>query len=106
MIVETVKASHSNGLGDVAEWLRSGLQIRAKTPQKQRSQRETIPPNNREHPMNLGNRFSDQRVTERVCARFAPDHMRDEAATLDFAAPKLTAGGRYDENTKRPNDSR
>jgi integrase len=48
---------------------------------------------------------SDQRVTERVYARFAPDHMRDEAATLDFAAPKLTAGGRYDENTKRPNDS-
>lgn len=58
MIVETLKASHSNGLGDVAEWLRSGLQIRAKTLQKQRSQRETIPPNNREHPVNLGNRFS------------------------------------------------
>jgi hypothetical protein len=58
MIVETLKASHSNGLGDVAEWLRSGLQIRAKTLQKQRPQRETTHPNNRERIVILGNRFS------------------------------------------------
>jgi hypothetical protein len=58
MTDERLKAAHSNGLGDVAEWLRSGLQIRAKNQRKQRAQRETTHPNNRERIVILGNRFS------------------------------------------------
>ncbi len=58
MINDRIFHRLTNRLGDVAEWLRSGLQIRAKTPRKQRHHRETITPNTREHPVNLGNRFA------------------------------------------------
>ncbi|MEM6546474.1 MAG: site-specific integrase [Pseudomonadota bacterium] len=35
---------------------------------------------------------SSTRVTERVYARYAPDHMREEAAVLDFTKPRAVIG--------------
>lgn len=48
---------------------------------------------------------ADDRITQRVYARFSPDHMRDEAETLDFAAPSVAPGG-FAEPASIPSKSR
>lgn len=47
---------------------------------------------------------SDDKITQRVYARFSPDHMREEAAVLDFAAPDL-ARERFIEPKSKPQKS-
>lgn len=48
---------------------------------------------------------SDDKITQRVYAKFSPDHMREEAAVLDFASPSEVPG-RFNEPERIPSKIR